>query len=69
MQTHELIDAVNDAERTTKQANRFYNKLANFLVGKLRLVTANNMSWDHDTLCALKRELSQYDAKKRQWKN
>lgn len=44
-------------------------EFAELLEGRLRSVTKDNMWRSHTLLCNLKRELSQYDAKKRKWKN
>ena len=69
MNFSEFKDAVYDAEVTTRRADHISNQIAQILVGRLRSVTKGNMYSDHNILCALKKELSQYNARTREWKS
>ena len=44
-------------------------KIARILVGRLRNVTSRDLYSQHNILRALKRELSEYNASKREWKS
>ena len=69
MNYREFREAVEDAETTIRRADMVSNDLAKMLVGRLRSVTKSNMYSDHNVLAALKKELSEYNAKKREWKS
>lgn len=69
MNYDEMTEAVEDARRTLGQLNRQSRHLAKLLVGNLRNVSESGLWSDHETLVKLKAELTQYDARRRQWKN
>lgn len=61
--------AIQDAKGVMWRFRIQTKQMANLLRGELRSVTADDNWSSHEILVKLKRELSQYDAKKRQWKN
>lgn len=65
----QMSEAIDEAKRTKKSFELQTRVLAGMLKGNLRSVSMRDQWGDHEILVALKRELSQYDAKKRQWKN
>ncbi len=69
MNFDDMLKAVNDANKTKRLFDGRCEDLARLLSGNLRNVSRNNSYSQHNLLCALKAELSQYNAKTRQWKN
>lgn len=57
----DMYAAVDDAKLTMKAADAAINKIAYILCGRLRHA-------DRSILTKLKRELQQFDAKKKEWK-
>lgn len=67
MNYQDFKEAVDDAEQTMNRADRMAKTSARLLIGRLRRVSDG---WQgEDTLIALKKELSQYNATKREWKS
>ena len=67
MKYQEMADAIRDAEETINQANRQMTSLAKLMKGRLR--TVSNSWQGAETLKALKRELSQFNASTGEWKS
>ena len=59
----QMREALDDAEATLRVADYFIDRLARFLISRLRHVHS------HDTLKRLKRELGEYNAHTREWKS
>ena len=69
MNFDDMVEAVRDAQRTQAAADRQVRDIAKLLVGNLRRV-GNGGFWDnHETLGALKKELTQYNASTQKWKS
>lgn len=64
-----MNEAVRDARNTVTRATSLNSEIAKILVGNLRSVTRNNYYSSHTILVALKKELTQYNAATRTWKN
>jgi len=64
-----MNQSVQDARNTIKRATSLNAEIAKMLVGNLRSVTRNNYYSSHSVLVALKKELTQYNAATRTWKN
>ena len=58
----DMRDAVEDAKRTLRAADFVATGMAKTLLGRLRHVDSR------DTLIALKRELQDFDAHRKEWK-
>jgi len=69
MNYRELREGIESAEMTVRTADNAANDMAKILVGRLRSVAKSDDWWDHEVLVKLKKELSQYNAKKREWKS
>ena len=63
MKTHEIREAIQDAERTIRAAENVTSDLAYLLIGRLRNCSSNY------TLKQLKNELKNYNSHTGQWKS
>lgn len=63
MDIREVLSAINEAKRDIEKIERTASALASLLLGNLRNINDTNL------LHQLKRELSQFDSRKKQWKN
>lgn len=61
MKIDEMISAVEEAQAIIRRSEQIKNRMASFLVGRLRGIS-------HYTLESLKRELTKYNTKTREWK-
>lgn len=61
--------AVEDAKTTMYRADQMAKNVAPLMVGRLRFVSKDDMWSSHQTLKALKKELSQYNARTGKWNN
>ncbi len=62
----EIRESINEANRTLKVADQATDEMICIVQGRLRSVH----TWmGHDALVAIKKELKNYDARKRQWKD
>ncbi len=55
-------ESIHEARATMKQSDDWANRFVQVIIGRLRNVS-------HTYLCKLKKELTQYDARTRQWKS
>lgn len=69
MHLHEMRTAVLEAQRTVRSAELQHREIAEMLLCNLRSITKRDHWMDHDILIALKKELTQYNATTRKWKN
>lgn len=69
MNLYEMNQAVQDARNTITRATSVNTEIAKMLVGNLRSVSRINHYSNHSVLVALKKELTQYNAATRKWKN
>jgi len=67
MNFDEMNDAVNDARRTIRFADINTRNMVKMIKGRLR--TLDDTWQSHNLLIALKKELNQYNATTRTWKN
>ena len=64
MNWDEMNQAVEDAKKTISRADLVVGQMAAMAAGRLRKANVS-----YSTLCALKRELSQYDMTRGRWKS
>lgn len=69
MNSREISIAIDNANQTMRAADLQAFNLAKALEGRLRQVSKEGRYLQHEILVKLKKELSQYDARKREWKN
>lgn len=69
MYLYKMEEAVREARKTVSDATRQNTEIAKILVGNLRSVTRDKHYSSHSILVSLKKELTQYNAATRTWKN
>ena len=69
MDIFDIRRALNQAKRDIQAGESAAKETAQMLIGRCRSITQDDLYSSHEIIVKLKRELSQYDAKKRCWKN
>lgn len=70
MNAFDLVrQAVDDARQINRSIEHNAKDLARLLKGNLRAVTRDDDYYSHELIVALKKELTQYNANTRTWKN
>ncbi|MBV1952735.1 MAG: hypothetical protein KUG64_11150 [Cycloclasticus sp.] len=70
MDVYQMKVAIDEAKKVQSNADQMAKEMAKMLVGRLRKIAGpTSIWWDHDILAKLKKELSEYNVRTKQWKS